>query len=88
MASVIYSHAALKALKKLAVNVRATLVSKIEQYAEHPDSLANNVTKLQGRTGYRLRVGGWRVIFERIEQDSREVLFVLDVMPRGDDYKR
>ena len=38
--------------------------AKIAQYAADPASLANNVRKLQGREGCRLRVGDWRVIFD------------------------
>lgn len=57
--------------------------SKIEQYAEAPASLANNVKKLQGRDGYRLRVGDWRVIFD---QDG-VVLDVLQIGPRGSIYE-
>ena len=60
--------------------VAARLIrGKIEQHAEAPASLANNVKKLQGRDGYRLRVGDWRVIFD---QDG-VVLDVLQIGPRG-----
>ena len=64
--------------------VAARLIrSKIEQYADAPASLANNVKKLQGRNGYRLRVGDWRVIFD---QDG-VVLDVLQIGPRGSIYE-
>ena len=64
--------------------VTARLIrSKIEQYAAAPASLANNVKKLQGRDGYRLRVGDWRVIFD---QDD-VVLDVLQIGPRGSIYE-
>jgi len=35
---------------------------KVEQVAMHPFSSIPNVKKLQGRAGYRLRVGDWSVI--------------------------
>ncbi len=41
-----------------------------------------NVKKLQGRAGFRLRVGNWRVIFD----ENGEVLDVLDVDSRGSIY--
>ena len=59
----------------MAANRAVTIRAKIEAYAADPTSQANNVKKLQGRDGYRLRVGDYRVIFE-----------VLDVGPRGGIY--
>jgi len=41
--------------------------------------------KLQGRPGYRLRVGDWRVIYE-IGKD-RVVIIVMKIAPRGEVYK-
>jgi mRNA interferase RelE/StbE len=56
--------------------------SKIEQYAQKPASLSNNVKRLKGREGLRLRVGDWRVIFN----ESRETIDVLVIGPRGSVY--
>jgi len=56
---------------------------KIEQYASNLDSMANNVRKLQGREGYRLRVGDWRVVFDR----DGVVLDILEIGPRGSIYE-
>ena len=39
---------------------------------------------LRGRPGFRLRIGGWRVIFDRHEE-AREI-DVLRIGPRGDVY--
>ena len=57
--------------------------AKIQQYADDPASLANNVIKLQGRDGFRLRVGDWRVIF----QDDGTVVAILEIGPRGSIYE-
>ena len=57
--------------------------SKIEQYADDPASLANNVKRLQGRDGYRLRIGNYRVLFD---QDG-VVLTIQRVGPRGSIYE-
>jgi mRNA interferase RelE/StbE len=78
-----YTKAAAKALARLSAKTAARIQGKIEQYAADPASLGNNVTKLQGREGYRLRVGDWRVIFE---QDGA-VLDVLQIGPRGRIYE-
>ncbi len=52
----------------------------VDPYAEHP-----NAKKLQGREGYRLRVGDWRVIYEI--QNDQLVILVLKVAPRGEVYR-
>ena len=73
-----------KALARLPLNWQKRIVAKIKEVAVDPYAPNNNLTKLQGRDGYRLRVGDWRVIYEL--QDDRLVMLVLDVGPRGDIY--
>jgi len=82
MMEVAFSKAALQALRRMPANTAATIRAKIDQYASDPESLANNVTRLKGRTGFRLRVGDWRVIFD----DDGVVLAVLAIGPRGGVY--
>jgi mRNA interferase RelE/StbE len=78
-----YRKAATKALLRMPANTARLIRSKIEQYASNPDSMANNIKKLQGRDGYRLRVGDWRVIFDR----NGVVLDILEIGPRGSIYE-
>jgi mRNA interferase RelE/StbE len=73
-----------KALAKLPVNWQKRILSKIREVALEPHAPNNNLAKLQGRDGYRLRVGGWRVIYEL--HDDRLVMLVLAVGPRGGMY--
>ena len=73
-----------KALARLPLNWQKKIVAKIKEVAVDPYAPNNNLTKLQGRDGYRLRVGDWRVIYEL--QDDHLVMLVLDVGPRGDIY--
>lgn len=63
-------------------NIARTIQDKIAPYAAEPAKLANNVTKLQDREGYRLRVGDWRVIFD----DEGHVLAVVAIRPRDSAY--
>jgi mRNA interferase RelE/StbE len=63
-------------------NVAARVRVKIRQYADDPASLASNVAKLQGRDGYRLRVGDYRVIFAI----AGNTMQVLDIGSRGSIY--
>ena len=56
---------------------------KVQQYAEDPDSLFNNVKALKGGDGLkRLRVGDWRVIFT----EDLVVVMVIRVAARGSVY--
>ena len=73
-----------KALARLPLNWQKRIVAKIKEVAADPYAPNNNLTKLQGRDGYRLRVGDWRVIYEL--QDERLMMLVLDMGPRGDIY--
>ena len=58
--------------------------AKIKQVATDPYAQHNNVTKLQGVDGYRLRVGDYRIIYEL--QDNVMMLLVVDVDVRGNIY--
>ena len=82
MKQTVYLKRARKALASMPVNTARQVVSKIEQYAADPVGLSNNVAKLQGREGHRLRVGEWRVIF----RDDGVVLEIINVGPRGGVY--
>ena len=65
-------------------NASALIVSKIEQVANDPASLGNNLRPLKGRPGeFRLRVGDWRVIMT----ETGEIIAVIKVGPRGSVYE-
>ena len=69
-----------KALARLPVNWQRRIVGKIKEVAADPYARHNNATKLQGRDGYRLSIGNWRVIYEL--HDDRWELWALDVGAR------
>ena len=46
------------------MNWQKRIVAKIKEIAADPYARHNNVTRLQGRDSYRLRIGDWRVIYE------------------------
>ncbi len=77
-----------KAFDKQLIRLPATwqkrIAGKIKEIAADPYARHNNVTKLQGRDGYRLRVGDWRVIYELY--DDRLELWALEVRARGGIY--
>jgi mRNA interferase RelE/StbE len=64
-------------------NVAETVVKKINALAADPHAPNHNATRLQGRPGYRLRVGDWRVLYELGESQ----VLVLDIKPRGGAYQ-
>jgi mRNA interferase RelE/StbE len=73
-----------KALSRLPMNWQKRIVGKIKEVAANPYARHNNVTKLQGRDGYRLRIGNWRIIYE-LHNDELE-LWALEVGARGGIY--
>jgi mRNA interferase RelE/StbE len=82
MKRIVYTRLALKQLSAIPNPTAMRIRGKIEQYANDPASLASNVRKLQGRQGYRLRVGDYRVIFD----EHGSVLDILSVGPRSGIY--
>lgn len=83
MKTIAFSKDALKTLRRMPANTSALIRSKINQYAEDPASLANNVKALQGMAGtYRLRIGEWRVVFT----EGGEIISIIRIAPRGGAY--
>lgn len=81
--AITYSKDALKTLRRCPKNVSVNIRAKIENYANDPASLANNVVAMVGMPGYaRLRVGDWRVIFK----DETTVLAIIRIAVRGQVY--
>jgi mRNA interferase RelE/StbE len=58
--------------------------TKIDDLARDPHAPNNNVKKLTGRDGYRLRVGDWRVIYDL--DSGLRILSVIRIGPRGGIY--
>ena len=55
--------AAYRQLKKLERNVQALIWERLDRLCENPYSDEFDVKKLQGREGYRLRIGDYRIIY-------------------------
>jgi len=84
MYDVKYEKKAWKFLKKADAKQRKIIMDKISRYAASPDEVGN-VIKLQGVDGYRMRIGDWRVIFEK--HDGVLLILVLDIGSRGGIYQ-
>ena len=76
---IIYSGQAKRFLKRQNTIVRKRLVDAIEKIPEGK----GDIKKLEGRQGWRLRVGIYRIIFDK---DGR-ILFIERINTRGDVYK-
>lgn len=85
MYRVVFTKQVDKVLRKMPRNQMQLIREKLNQLAEDPYAPNNNVTKLQNRPGYRLRIGNWRVIYELL--DEQLVIVVLKVGPRGSVYR-
>ena len=72
-----YSKQALKFLKKLDKPTIKRIISAIEMLP------SGDVKKLKGKEGYRLRVGDFRVIFDKYGN----VLYIIKIGNRGQVYK-
>lgn len=73
-----YSKQAVKFLKRLDVPTRKRIVNAINNLP------AGDVKKLQGTEGYRLRVGDFRIIFDK----NGDVLWIEKIENRGQVYKK
>jgi len=80
-----WSSRAIKDVRRLAPRSRERVISKIEQYAGDPTSLANQVITLTGGKYRRLRVGDHRVIFN-VEHGEPTTMVVLRVRHRREAY--
>lgn len=81
----IFAKEAQKALLRLPRNTAVLIRQKLDQLAVNPYAPHTNTRKLQNRSGYRLRVGDWRVIYE--VQNEVLVILVLKIAPRGGIYR-
>ncbi len=63
MWSVSYTTDALRALTGMSPVIARRIRTKILGLARDPKAPNNNVKKLTGVEGYRLRVGDWRVVY-------------------------
>ena len=76
---------AIKTLRRMRDRDARRVRAELDKLVQNPGGRDIDVTPLRGRPGFRLRVGPWRVIFER-DEEARKI-DVLRISPRGDIYK-
>ena len=77
-----YRRQARNYLARLPLKTKTFIVNKLHEVAANPDNPDIDVEILKGRKGFRLRVGQYRVIYTR--QDDQLILEVVKVRTRGD----
>lgn len=76
---ILYAKAAVKAINAMDAQTKHRIKDGIEGIP------AGDIKPLRGYAGYyRLRVGGWRIIFNYPDNDT---LLIAKIAPRGDAYK-
>ncbi|OGO31567.1 MAG: hypothetical protein A2Z16_04070 [Chloroflexi bacterium RBG_16_54_18] len=85
MYTVDYTRQALKTHSKLPRNIALQIREKMADITEDPYAQHGNVTKLQNRAGYGLRVGDWRVIYN-IDR-GKTIIIVIKIGTRGEVYR-
>jgi len=81
-----YRRQARNYLARLPFKTKTAIVSKLHEVAIDPDDPSHDIDVLKGREGFRLRVGPYRILYLR--QDDQLVIEVVKVRSRGDIYKR
>lgn len=64
---------------------RNRMTEKIVMLGANPDNPLLDIKALQGTHFFRLRIGNWRVIFDRDNQ--LKIIAIEKIKPRGDIYK-
>lgn len=85
MYSINYHKQAIKGLQKMPRDAAMKIRAELLIIAQSPYAYPGDFKPLQGREGWRLRCGTYRVLC-RIN-DNELLILVVDVGPRGDIYK-
>ncbi|MCE2453560.1 MAG: type II toxin-antitoxin system RelE/ParE family toxin [Nitrospinae bacterium] len=80
-----FKRQAIKALRKMSAREALHIRRELDELAESPDRRDSDVRPLRGRSGFRLRIGEMRIIFER--DDDARIIDVLRIAPRGQAYR-
>lgn len=78
-----------KQAKKMLQNIprpdKVRITEKILLLGVNPDNPNLDIKKLQGEPYFRLRVGQWRIIFDKA--DDLKIISIEKIKSRGDVYK-
>lgn len=82
-----YSKSAVKTLQKMEKGLRNRIREAIQGLTLTPPE--GDIRPMEGTLAgrFRLRVGGYRVIFRYGADGTMQILYIIDIGPRGDIYK-
>ena len=81
-----FTDTALKNLQRYPRNDQKRILARIEQLADDPAIMPNVKRLVDYDASYRLRVGNYRILFDR--DDGIRIIDVIDILPRGRAYRR
>jgi mRNA interferase RelE/StbE len=84
--AVTFTDTALKNLARYPTKDQQAILKNIKQLSENPLAKSNVKKLVDFDVSYRLRVGNYRVLFDR--EDSLKIIDVVDVLPRNKVYQR
>ena len=79
-----YRRQARNYLARLPLKIKTSIVNKLHELSENPDSPYLDIDVLKGQQGFRLRVGRYRIIYTR--HDDHLIIEVVKIRSRGDIY--
>ncbi|MGD9591226.1 MAG: type II toxin-antitoxin system RelE/ParE family toxin [Candidatus Berkiella sp.] len=85
MYNIVIRKQAKKKLQSLSASVRVRIAEKIVRLGHNPDDPSLDIKKLLSQPYFRLRVGDWRIIFDK--QEELKVISIEKIGARGDVYK-
>lgn len=74
-----------KKLLGLPTKIHHRIVEKIILLGDNPDDTSLDIKKLIGSHDFRLRIGDWRIVFNR--DDINKIIRIKILKSRGDVYK-
>ena len=81
-----YRRQARNYLARLPLKIKSVIVNNLHELAANPNNPSLDIDVLKERKGFRLRVGQYRIIYTR--QDDQLIIEVVKIRTRGDIYKR
>ncbi len=84
MARVVIKKGALRVLRRMDRKAAERINAALKKLGDDPDRRDLDIRALKAQYGFRLRVGTWRVLFER----RGELVTVHAIRPRGRAYRR
>ncbi len=90
MTRVIYKRSAIRVLQRMDRRTRQRVVDALDQLEEDPDRQDLDIKPITGAGGFRLRIGNWRVLYDReqAENETEEEIIIQAIRPRGQAYRR